>query len=185
MVSVVVHLCVLVGIPVVLELAKSKVRFERPPTFQLVTAPPSLKPFTPRAEKPQPKKKSERLVPGEKPKEENVDELASLLDELPSPALVSAVGNFKYNWYLAQVQEKVERNWNPTSENRQDSVVVAFTIYSDGSISEPALERESSNTTLNELALRAVKMAAPFAKLPPGVSENKYDMLCTLRPSRK
>ena len=190
-VSFAVHCCVLVGIPLLLQLTKSTVRYERPPTFQLVSAPSELKPLVPVAQKKhspaQPRKKAAtRPVPNTSgAKEENVDELASLLDELPPPASIAAVGNFKYNWYLAQVQEKVERNWNPSSENRGDSVIVAFTINSDGSISEPKLFKESRNGTLNDLALQAVKLAAPFAKLPPGVPDNKYDMLCTLRPARK
>jgi TonB family protein len=190
-VSVVAHCLILVGIPLLLQLTKNSVRFERPPTFQLVSAPPTLKPIEPVARKKhspaQPKKKTAtRPVPNQSgAKEENVDELASLLDELPPPASIAAIGNFKYNWYLAQVQEKVERNWNPSSENRTDSVIVAFTINADGSISEPKLFKESRNGTLNDLALQAVKLAAPFAKLPPGVPDNKYDMLCTLRPSRK
>jgi TonB family protein len=189
-VSIFIHCCVLVGIPLLLQLARSNERFERPPTFQLVSAPPALKPIEPRVQKKsaqtQPRKKTaSREVPGEAPKKENVEELASLLDEIPAPAQLAAVGNFKYNWYLAQVQDKVERNWNPSSGGRNDSVVVAFTISSDGSISEPSLSRESQIASLNELALRAVKLAAPFSKLPPGVPENKYDFLLTLRPVRK
>jgi TonB family protein len=190
-VSFAIHCCVLVGIPLLLQLTKSTVRFERPPTFQLVSAPPTLKPIEPVAQKKHSpeqhrKKAAAQPVPNASgAKEENVDELASLLDELPPPASIAAVGNFKYNWYLAQVQEKVERNWNPSTENRADSVVVAFTINSDGSISEPSIFRGSQNGTINDLALRAVKLAAPFSKLPPGVPENKYDMLCTLRPARK
>jgi TonB family protein len=83
------------------------------------------------------------------------------------------------------VQEKVERNWNPASENKGDSVVVAFTIKSDGSIAGPSLVKGSGNETLDGLALRAVTLAAPFGKLPPGVAEDKYDMVCTLRPVKK
>jgi TonB family protein len=190
-VSLLVHCCILLGIPILLQLTKGTVHFERPPTFQLVSAPSELKPLEPVAQK-RPakdrvrKKTATRQVPStSNEKQENVEELSSLLDELPSPARLAAVGNFKYNWYLAQVQEKVERNWNPSSGGRGDSVVVAFTINSDGSISDPAIARESSIVTLNELALRAVKMAAPFSKLPPGVPDNKYDFLLTLRPVRK
>lgn len=190
-VSISVHCFVLVGIPVLLTLTKSTVHYARPPTFQLISTPPSLKPIKPKLQKPRPKtrapkKTSRREVPSKSaPREENIEELASLLEDIPSPATVAAVGNFKYNWYLAQVQEKVERNWNPSTGSRNDSVVVAFTIRSDGSISEPAIYKKSANATLNELALRAVSLAAPFSKLPPGVPENKYDMLCTLRPARK
>ena len=99
-------------------------KFERPKTFQLVSP---LKPVraknvpvkdAPKQRIPQKESIPEpRQVPTQsntpskdanpqpkkdaaKPVEENLDELASLLDELPVPAQVSAVGNFKYHWYL-------------------------------------------------------------------------------------
>jgi len=187
------HLTVLVSIPIFMQLISSAVRFERPPTFQLVVAPPSIRSLTPVAQKKiskQPaqkkvKKEAAKQVPRESVKpEENLDELASVLDEIPVPTRVSPVGDFKYNWYLAQTQEKIEHYWNPSSENKKDSVVVSFTIYSDGSISTPKIIRKSSSSTLDNLALRAVRLAAPFGKLPPGVSDNQYEMTCTLRPTR-
>jgi len=131
------------------------------------------------------KKDGVHRVPRESAKpEENLDELASVLDEIPVPTRVSAVGDFKYNWYLAQTQEKIEHYWSPSFENKKDSAVVSFTIYSDGSISIPTIYRKSSSSTLDNLALRAVRLAAPFGKLPPGVSDNQYEMTCTLRPTR-
>ena len=193
-ISCIFHLMVLGGVPLLLQLIQSAVPFERPPTFQLVAAPPSLRPLAPvhrqKLSKQQPvqkrtKKKEQKPVPRESNKpEENLDELASVLDEIPAPARVSAAGDFKYNWYLAQTQEKIARYWNPPSENKNDSVVVSFTINSDGAISEPAIFQKSGSTALDECALRAVKLAAPFGKLPPGVSGNKYEMTCTLRPTR-
>jgi TonB family protein len=187
------HLMVLGGIPLLLQLISISARFERPPTFQLVVAPPSVRPAVPRVQKKnskQPvqkavKKNDVHRVPKESAKpEENLDELASVLDEIPAPARVSAVGDFKYNWYLAQTQEKIERYWNPSFENKKDSVVISFTIYSDGAISAPAIYRRSGSSALDNAALRAVTLAAPFGKLPPGVSGNQYEMMCTLRPTR-
>ena len=116
---------------------------------------------------------------------ENLDELASILDEIPAPAQVAAVGNFKYHWYLNNVQQKLERYWNPTTENRSIKVIVAFTIHQDGTISEPSISSTSGNSTLDNLALRAVKLAAPFGKLPPGFEGNRLDLNCTLIPTRK
>jgi TonB family protein len=192
-ISGIVHLTVLVGVPLVLQLARGSVSFERPPTFQLVVAPPSLRPLQTVSQKRLPKQTAPKRMPKEsvapaprenaKP-EENLEELASVLEDLPVPARLSPVGDFKYNWYLAQTQEKIERYWNPSSENKNDSVVVSFTIYSDGSISEPELQKKSGSSTLDNFALRAVKLAAPFGRLPPGVSDNKYEMVCTLRPTR-
>jgi outer membrane biosynthesis protein TonB len=192
-ISVMVHCMVLAGIPLFMRMVSVSARFERPPTFQLVAAPRSLRPLQPAIQKKvsrppvqeKVKKESVRPVPRENAKpEENLDELASVLDEIPAPARVSAVGDFKYNWYLAQTQEKIERFWNPPVENRNDSVIISFTIYSDGSISAPEVFMKSRGRTLDDLALRAVRLAAPFGKLPPGVSDDRYEMMCTLRPTR-
>ena len=192
-ISLLFHGMVLAGIPLLVQMASSSARFDRPATFQLVAAPRSLRHLQPAIRKQasgrtateKAAKRSLRPVPRENGKtEENLDELTSVLDEIPVPARVSAVGDFKYNWYLAQTQEKIERFWNPPDENRNDSVIISFTIYSDGSISSPELFRKSGRMTLDDLALRVVRLAAPFGKLPPGVSGDRYEMMCTLRPTR-
>jgi len=208
-VSIVFHLLLIIGIPLALKLVWKQKKFERPKTFQLVTP---IKPVhskrvpvreAPKQRIPQRETKPEpRQVPTQKetlsknanpqpkkeaakPVEENLDELASLLDELPVPAQVSAVGDFKYHWYLNSVQQKLERNWNPPTENREVKVVVSFTIHHDGTISEPVIGRSSGNSTIDNLAVRAVKLSAPFGKLPPGFAGDRLELNCTLIPTRK
>jgi TonB family protein len=186
------HLTLFIGIPVCMALARNNDRFERPQTFQLVTAPSSLKSFTPPRQRKLTKqvrrtvkKEASRPVPSRErvSKEENIDELASLLDELPTPTRVSVVGEFKYNWYLANIQKKISSFWNPPTENRGISVEVAFTVHRDGSITEPRLAKPSGNGTLDNLAMRAVNLAAPFGKMPPGFSGNKIELTVTLIPT--
>jgi TonB family protein len=192
-ISLLLHVMVLVVIPLLIQAVATSARFERPVTFQLVVAPTSVRPLMPatgkklstRSVQKKIKKEAVKPVPRESTRpEENLDELASVLDEIPVPARISAVGDFKYNWYLAQTQEKIERYWNPFFENKRDSVVVSFTIYGDGTISTPAIFRKSGNSALDNAALRAITLAAPFGKLPAGISGNQYEMLCTLRPTR-
>ncbi|MBN1308678.1 MAG: TonB family protein [Chitinispirillaceae bacterium] len=209
-ISIFFHVLFLVVIPLLSGFFYSSRRFERPKTFQLVASPfrpsPSRRvPVTTEARKqrmPQQEKKARpRQLPdpnaprnrreaqkekdAARPIRENLDELASILDEIPAPAQVAAVGNFKYHWYLNNVQQKLERYWNPGSENRTVKVIVSFTIHQDGSISEPSIQSGSGNGTLDNLALRAVKLAAPFGKLPPGFADNRLDLNCTLIPTRK
>jgi TonB family protein len=190
--SILFHLALIIVIPVCMAMAKNTVRFERPSTFQLVTAPSSLKALTPQRQRKLTKqvrqtvkKESSRPIPGNKrvSKEENIDELASLLDELPAPTRVSVVGEFKYNWYLANVQQKISRYWNPSNENRNLSVEVLFTIHRDGSITEPRLGKPSGNGTLDNMALRAVNSAAPFGKMPAGFAGNNIELMVTLIPT--
>ncbi len=208
--SVAFHLLFLVVLPVMSRMFHKSRRFERPKTFQLVASP--LRPNPVRrvpvnddarrqrmpqeAAAPQPRQMPAKDAPRRKrearkekeaarPIQENLDELASILDEIPSPAQIAAVGNFKYHWYLNSVQQKLERYWNPGSENRDIKVVVSFVINQDGTISEPSIHTSSGNGHLDDLALRAVRLAAPFGKLPPGFEGDRLDLNCTLIPTRK
>ena len=207
--SVLFHILLLVVLPLVTRLVWQHKNFERPKTFQLVT--PLSLPTPPRPvpkreaprqrvpvqeKKPAPSPDPKKIAPKKdiapqvkkeaaRPVEENLDELASLLEELPAPAQVSAIGDFKYHWYLNNVMQKLERYWKPSTENREMKVEVAFTIFVDGSISEPVIKKPSGNSSLDNLALRAVKLAAPFGKLPPGFTGDRLDLNCTLIPTRK
>jgi TonB family protein len=208
-VSVLFHLVLIVGIPLLLKLTWKSTKFERPATFQLVspvkTTPQRRTPVSdaPKQKmsrnevKPAQEKvpsqnnkpvKEERTKPQKEPirsSEESLDELESVLNEMPAPALVSAVSDFKYHWYLNSVQQKLERYWNPPSENREIKVIVSFTIFHDGSVSEPSIKRSSGNSSIDNLAIRAVKLASPFGKLPPGFTGDRLDLNCTLIPTRK
>ena len=95
------------------------------------------------------------------------------------------MGDFKFHWYLANVVQKIERYWSPSTENRNVKIQVSFSILSNGSITEPVLARSSGNSALDNLGLRAVKLAAPFGKLPPGFSGDRLDLNLTLIPTRK
>ena len=208
--SILFHLIVLVILPIMSRLLQKTKKFERPKTFQLVASPfkpaparkvpvreDARKQWKPQEEKQaRPKTAPDRAAPRKKheaqksqdaarPIREDLDELASILDEIPAPAQVAAVGNFKYHWYLNNVSQKLERYWKPTTENRSLKVVVSFTIKQDGSITEPSIATSSGNGTLDNLALRAVRLAAPFGKLPPGFEGNQLDLDCTLIPTRK
>ncbi|MCX7726992.1 MAG: TonB family protein [Chitinispirillaceae bacterium] len=207
--SISLHFTILVGIPLLSKIFYSKRKFERPKTFQLVASPfrpaPSRKvPVQQDARKQrlaQPKtdpipssipdksasfrkQESQKNREAAKPIREDLDELSSILDEIPAPATVSAVGNFKYHWYLNNVQQKIERYWTPSSERKDKKVTVNFTIYQDGTISEPKITASSGDPTLDNLALRAVKLASPFGKLPPGFESNKLELNCILIPTR-
>ncbi len=199
-VSLLLHLLVLVGIPLLLTLTERTVTFQRPATFQLVTAPPSLAPLTPKARTEHKKavkeplhkrevpKSGEKPVVKEKETKETVDELASILNELPKAASVAPVGEFKYTRYLDRyfdnVNQRIERYWNPPAENASQQVLVSFTIHRDGSASDPVIAASSGDATLDNLALRAVKLAAPFGSLPLVFPSDNLELTCTLIPTR-
>lgn len=206
-ISFIFHVVLIGGIPLLLSITLTHRKFQRPQTFQLVAPMNPVKPqrihnmpkqrVAQKPVKPAPKPvpsqnktASKDAIPEPKkepsqPVEENVDELASILEELPAPASVSAIGDFKFHWYLNNVQQKLERFWNPPTENNQIKVVVHFIIFNDGNISEPSIRKSSGSSTVDNLALRAVKLAAPFGRLPPGFSGDRLDLNCTLIPTRK
>ncbi|MFP4416648.1 MAG: energy transducer TonB, partial [Chitinispirillaceae bacterium] len=156
----------------------------------------------PKAEpKPQPKPKpSPTPKPADKPKpvdkpapepkpqppQEDLGELSELLGGMPVPAAELSMGEeFKYGWYINAMRNKIERNWQPSVQNPDLSVVVQFVVMINGTIGDVSVKRSSGSASLDNMALRAVKMAAPFGKLPPGFSENQLQVECTLRPTRR
>ncbi|MBD3344802.1 MAG: TonB family protein [Chitinivibrionales bacterium] len=203
------HLVVFLIVPLLTKLFRRPPTFERPQTFQLVRpnipqppAPTPPKPVEKPKPKPQPKpqqvaKPTPKPKPVHKPKQpapakekkpepENTDELAELLQEVPVPAQLSSVSqSFKYHWYLNSVQQQIERQWKPPSEKDNASVTVTFTIFSNGTISNAKVADPSGSSVLDNLAIRAVSLAAPFGKLPPGFSGDKLNLNCTLRPVRR
>jgi protein TonB len=89
-----------------------------------------------------------------------------------SPAGVGAlsldVSDFPYAWYLRQVLQKVQGEWqrqNRTAEPDQKPLVWVE-IQRDGSIRIPRVEQSSGNALYDQAALRAVIDASPFPPLP-------------------
>jgi TonB family protein len=78
------------------------------------------------------------------------------------------VSDFPYAWYLRQVLQKVQTEWqrqNQISEpDQKPSVFVE--IQRDGSIRTPRIHQSSGNTLYDQAALRAIVEASPFPPLP-------------------
>ena len=148
--------------------------------------PPKPKP-TPPDPKPQPPKPTPKRETVHKQAEEEVsEELASLMNTLPTPPTqISAPGDFKYHWYLNAVRNKIESNWRPGTENRNIEVVVSFEIHSDGSAHAIRVTKSSGDATIDNLGMRAVSVSSPFGKLPPDFSGDMVEINFTLRPTRK
>ncbi|MDR0330553.1 MAG: TonB C-terminal domain-containing protein [Chitinispirillales bacterium] len=143
---------------------------------------PTPAPKTEPAPAPKPEPKPERVS---KPVEENIDDLASLLEGLPQPrAQISAVG-VKQDEYLRGVVNKIERNWAPSVENSRISVVIGFTIEHDGNASGIRVTTSSGDGTVDREGLNAVTRASPFGKLPPHYAGDKVEINITLYPTRR
>lgn len=177
--SLVFHVFIFLIIPIATRILWHPKTFERPQTFQLVRMPPKTVPVKQRGiDRPKEKKKAvpKKPVPKTKKdsrpaqkKEEIIDkELEDILGGLVQPiSSISPIAGFKYDWYLRSVEDKVKRYWSPSVNDPNISVDLEFTIYNNGEISDIKAKRSSGNSSLDNLALRAVKLAAPFGKLPP------------------
>ena len=76
--------------------------------------------------------------------------------------------DFPYAWYLRQVLQKVQGQWqrqNRANEPDQKPLVLVE-IQRDGSIRAPRIEQSSGNMAYDQAALRAVMDASPFPPLP-------------------
>jgi TonB family protein len=188
-VSLVFHLVIFIGIPLLATLFYHSEKYERPKTFTLVSMPKAvIQQKMAQAAQPKPKTATpvpakKRIKQGEKKEEqikENTDQLNELLDAIPASVSDITPGQaFKYAWYINSVISKVEENWKPPrglTEKKDAAVTVYFTIYSGGDISKVEVKETSGVSTLDNLAVKAVAAAAPFSKLPIGYRENKLDI---------
>lgn len=98
-----------------------------------------------------------------------------------SGALTLDVGDFPHAWYLRQVLQKVEQEWqrqNHTSDPPQKPQIYVE-IQRDGSIGPPAIHKSSGNAFYDNAALRAVMGASPFPKLPDDWTKPSLRILFT------
>jgi len=201
-ISLVFHLMVFVGIPVLSTLIYHSSKFERPKTFTLVSVSqiqqiaPQKPLALPKAEaaKPKPKtattpvpKKQNTKSPAkrEEKQKEDSDELNELLSALPATKVsdMSVSKDFKFNWYTQNMQSRIEEFFKPPMglTNKQDaSVVVTFTVFENGNISDVSVAQSSGIATLDNCAVAAVKEAAPFGKLPLTFADKKLEPTLTL-----
>ena len=96
-------------------------------------------------------------------------------------ALTLDVGDFPHAWYLRQVLQKVEQEWqrqNQSSDPPQKPQIYVE-ILRDGSINPPAIHKSSGNTFYDNAALRAVMGAGPFPKLPDDWTKPSLRILFT------
>jgi TonB family protein len=194
--SLIFHVIVFVGIPLLAHIMYRAEKYSRPSTFQLVSPAhinvqiasiPQQKAAAARPKKaestPVPKKRKTAAEP--KKQEENTNDLSELLEAVQTINVseIAPSQDFKYHWYLQNLVSKVEEQWKPPlglTEKKDPAVIIAFTILQNGSIAGVSVATSSGVSTLDNLALRAIQLAAPFGKLPIGFTENKLDITYTL-----
>ena len=98
-----------------------------------------------------------------------------------SPIGTDALGD----WYLAAVQRKIWMNW--TRELKTgfvQPITVSFTILADGSLEDGSVRpvQGSGVQLLDNAALRAVYIAAPFGPLPKTYGTNRITIQALFQP---
>ena len=98
-----------------------------------------------------------------------------------SGALTLDVGDFPHAWYLRQVLQKVEQEWQRQNQpsDPQQKPQIYVEIQRDGSIGPPAIHKSSGNAFYDNAALRAVMAAGPFPKLPDDWTKPSLRILFT------
>lgn len=81
------------------------------------------------------------------------------VDALPEP---------DYGAYMAELQRRIKRNWNPPSAQEDKRVVVLFRIGKDGRLLSISLQESSGYSEADQAAMNAVRLSAPFRPLPLG-----------------
>lgn len=97
---------------------------------------------------------------------------ASLGQSTGSPSGVGAltidVSDFPFAWYLRQIKQKIETQWQRSGvlnePNRKPVVYVE--IQRDGSIRIPKITESSGNPLYDQAVVRAIVEASPFPPLP-------------------
>jgi TonB family protein len=203
-VSLIFHLMIFVGIPFFSKLIYHADKFDRPRTFTLVNmsqvhplAQPKIQPVVQPKDRaampkpktattPIPKKPNSRSSAKKETKQnEETNELDELLSSIPTTRVsdMSVSKDFKFNWYIQNMQSRIEENFRPPmglTDKQDASVVVSFTVFENGTISDIAVSRSSGMPALDNCAVAAVKESAPFGKLPLTFADQKLEPTVTL-----
>ncbi len=85
------------------------------------------------------------------------------IDALPDP---------DYGAYMAELQRRIKRHWQPPQAQESKKVVVIFRIDRSGRLLSLNVKGTSGFVEADHAALEAVKLSAPFRPLPVGHPDN-------------
>lgn len=75
-------------------------------------------------------------------------------------------GDSRLGFYLLAVRNKIGNNWSPPGVDRRTKASVFFKVDRRGNVTEIRLEQSSGSAVYDQLAVRAIKNAAPLPPLP-------------------
>lgn len=80
--------------------------------------------------------------------------------------------NIDYKEFMTALEKKIKRCWHPPHSSNSRSAKVLFKVHSDGAMTDLRLTSTSGSSFADEIALKAVREASPFTKLPAGSPES-------------
>lgn len=81
--------------------------------------------------------------------------------------------------YMRELQRRIKMNWSPPRGNENKQVVVLLKIAKDGRLLSCSIFKSSGVSKLDNAALNAVNLAAPFRPLPPEYKSQSLDIQFT------
>jgi len=111
--------------------------------------------------------------------EARIDKDYSTYQKMPRRTFIGArTQEYRFAQYVEDWRIKIERigNLNYPQDARQNkiygSLVLTVSIRADGSVESVAVNRSSGQPVLDAAAVRIVKLASPFAPLPPDIRKD-------------
>jgi TonB family protein len=77
-----------------------------------------------------------------------------------------------YGIYMQDLDARVKSNWNPPKGDHSMETVVMFKVSPKGRMSHLKIMRSSGDPEMDDAALHAVRLASPFAPLPPDAKQD-------------
>lgn len=119
--------------------------------------------------------------------EAQIDKNNKAYQEMPRRKSIGArTQEYRYAQYIEDWRIKVERIGNlnyPAEARRQQvygSLIVSVSIHADGSLENVEINKSSGHRILDAAAIHIVKLAAPYAPLPPDIAKD-VDILTIVR----
>jgi len=78
--------------------------------------------------------------------------------------------------YIAELQRRIKRNWNPPTSVRNRRVVVLFTVNRAGQLVLVKIQKSADDQSADQAAIIAVKASAPFRPLPENYKGKTIDV---------
>ncbi len=79
---------------------------------------------------------------------------------------IDATAEPDFGPYLAELQRRIRRNWQPPEDKQDKTVILLFTIARDGRLLNVSVKRSSGYGNADSAARQAVERSAPFRPLP-------------------